>query len=96
MLLDVREFDGRINNCQIKQSIAPSAVGFDVPLLTAYTGQASSLRYHFVRFEIPAVMAFRIGANVGFFSAASSEVSRNSIVGKTRETVGTRSEENAC
>ena len=58
--------------------------------------EASSLRYHLVRFEMPAVMAFRIGVKVASFSAASSEVSRNSIVGKTREMVGTRSEENTC
>jgi hypothetical protein len=67
-----------------------------VPLHTIYTGQVSSFRYHFVRFEIPASMAGRIVLKVESFSAASSEVSKNSIIGKTRKTVGTRSEENSC
>ena len=66
------------------------------PLLTAYTWQASSFQYHLVRFEIPAIMAFRIGAKVTCFSAAFSDMSRNSLVGKTPKTVGTHSEENAC
>jgi hypothetical protein len=45
---------------------------------------------------MPAVMAFQIGTNMIFFSTASRDVSRNSIVGKMRETVGMHSEENTC
>ena len=49
-----------------------------------------------VRFKMPAVMALRIGANEGSFSAALQEVSKNSMVGNTQEMVGMRSEENTC
>ena len=65
-------------------------------MLTTYTSHVSRVRYHFERFDMPAVMAPRIGLKVIFFSAASNNVSKNSIVGNTQETVGTRSEENFC
>lgn len=71
-------------------------LGFDVLVLTAYMQQVSSLQYHLVRFKMPAVMAFQIGAKVVSFSAASRKVSRNLMVRKTQEMVGTHSEENTC
>jgi hypothetical protein len=43
-----------------------------------------------------AVMALQMGVKVASFSAASREVSKNSMVGKTQEMVGTHSEENCC